>query len=150
MVTDPPALGRQAAMLGDGTSANVNELAWRAEALVADAGVRPTETARAPAIAVLPRPAAVQARVRRLRFLILRMRGSPYRDAASWRRRRAGAHAGRPVAGRCQAGVRSAERPGFNGISVIFWARCGPLRYGCSAGCGHAPRRHRSGTNRSA
>ena len=44
---------------------------------------------------------------------------------ATTQRRRAGARVGRPVAGRCQAGVRSAERAGFNGISAIFW---GPLR----------------------
>ena len=69
----PPALGRQAAMFGDGTSLNENELAVRAAALVADAAVRPMVMARTPATAAALSPAVVQARPRRWGCLKLRM-----------------------------------------------------------------------------
>src|SRR5215472_1735264 len=140
MVTVPPALGRQAAMFGDGTSENVNGVAVRTGALVAAAGVRPTEAARTPATAVLPRPAAVQARVRRWRFLMLRM-GSPGSDggvvAAPPAGSRAGSAGGGLMSGRgTQRRARRVQRNlrEFSGPS--FLARRGGLRSGCSAGCG--------------
>jgi hypothetical protein len=89
MVTRPPALGRQAAMLGDGTRLNENEAAGRAPGLAADADavVRPTDTAAAATTAVTPSPAVVRARARWWRCLILRMESLLVLMVASWRLR---------------------------------------------------------------
>ena len=67
MVTRPPAWGRQAAMLGEGTSLNENEAAE------ADAVARPAEAVRAAAAAAATSPAAMRTGTRRHRTLILRM-----------------------------------------------------------------------------
>src|SRR6516164_2357315 len=99
-------------MPGDGTRGNVNEPSWLAAAGVvtgaAEAAVRLSDAARAPAIAATPRPAAVRARARRRSCLMLIMTGLPCLSS--------GAGAALPW---CRAGVRGRGRAGFTGLTKI-------------------------------